>query len=102
MSGRCRAHEWQLCDSENRRISRSERSYHNVDIGSCICEGLGGDCICHREWVGVWMMSGMTLVVSERAGVDESACVARETGIQSSVAARTRRLEGFRRRGEGG
>ena len=48
------------------------------------------------------MMSGMTLVVSEHAGVDESACVARETGNQSSVAARTRRLEGFRRRGEGG
>ena len=48
------------------------------------------------------MMSGMTLVVSEHAGVDESACVVRETGIQSSVAARTRRLEGFRRRGEGG
>ena len=47
-------------------------------------------------------MSVTTPVVSELAGVDESACVARETEIQPWVAARTWRLEGIRRRGEGG
>ena len=47
-------------------------------------------------------MPVMTPVVSEHADVDESACYARETGTQPSVAGRTWRLVGFRRRGEGG
>ena len=48
------------------------------------------------------MTSVKMTVVSEHAGDDESAYSAEETGIQFSVAAKTWRLGGVRRRGEGG
>ena len=50
----------------------------------------------------VWMMSVTMTVVSEHASDDESAYSAGETGIQFSMAVRTRRFGGVRRRGEGG